>query len=638
MVAIGRFDLLQSHGLDNFYDAQADAWLDGRWDIPRERLGFEAFIVDGKAYEYFGPFPALLRLPVAAFDSLDGRLTQLSLLAAFTVMMIATSRLLWRVRVLARGDAPVARTEAVTAGVFVFVVGAGSVVMFLGSRPIVYHETELWGAAWAVAALTAVLDFVIRPHRGAVVAAGVLTTLAILTRGSVGIAPVIAFGLVFLALVLDAVRWPNARRWFAIADGPRFLLPVFAAIAVPVVLYCSVNFIKFDHPWQIPIDDQIATIIDPVKPGIFETTDGSLFAPKFFPTAALAAFRPDAIAFDGLFPFVTFPDRADVLGGITFASVDPAASMPASMPLLFLVGVVGAFAIWWPRRENRPAFAPLRTLTVGGLAAGFGVISIPYVNQRYWSDFMPLLIVLAAAGTYVVLQRAATWRRPAVRAVAIAAGVLVIVSVWFNVGLALQYQRAYSPFADDSERATFVRFQHDLDEKLPGGSRLRVHRGAELPADAARAGTVFVVGDCDAVYWSDGVSWYPIERTAASGLYPLRLTFPDRPAGTRETLLLAGPPEEPDQLEVEYLGDGAMRILLTSPKLDQVVEGEPFTVTPGQPVDVDIIYDTRAGGVGVTVDGGLVFELAYLLAHDPIEVMGDLRPTPASFCEALRQA
>ena len=98
MLAIGRLDFLQSHGLDGFYDAQADAWLDGRWDIPHERLGFEAFIVDGKAYEYFGPFPALLRLPFAAFDSFDGRLTQVSIFVAFVVFMVATSRLLWRVR------------------------------------------------------------------------------------------------------------------------------------------------------------------------------------------------------------------------------------------------------------------------------------------------------------------------------------------------------------------------------------------------------------------------------------------------------------------------------------------------------------------------------------------------------------
>ena len=616
MLAIGRLDFLQSHGLDGFYDAQADAWLDGRWDIPRERLGFEAFIVDGKAYEYFGPFPALLRVPFAGFDSLDGRLTQLSIFAAFAVLMVAISRLLWRVRSLARKEAVLTRAECVAAGAFVFVVGAGSVVMFLASRPIVYHEAELWGAAWAIVALTAVLDFVARPGGRSLAVAAVAARSRMLTRGSVGVAPIVALGIVFVAVGLDVIarrtNWralAAPRRWCAVggpADGPTYLGRMFAAVIVPVALYSVVNVAKFDHPWEIPIDKQIATVIDPVRPGIFETTDGSLFAPKFVPTAAWAVFRPDAIAFDGVFPFVTFPARADVIGDITFASVDPAASLPASMPLLFVVGIVGTVAIWRPRRDG-PGLAPLRTLTIGGLAAGFGVITIPYVNQRYLSDFMPLLVVVAAAGLHVIVRwayDAPPTRRPWVRAVASAGVALAIVSVWFNAGLALQYQRAYSPFTANAERAAYVRFQHALDEHLPGGQRLRVRRGSVLPAEPEPAGTVFVVGDCEAVYWTDGVMWFPIERTPASGYHPLTVTFAERPEGTHETLLLSGPADAPDRLEVVHGVDDLVRLQLTSPHLDGPVTGEAFHARrQGEPVALDIVYDTRNGVLEVDADG-----------------------------------
>ena len=139
------------------------------------------------------------------------------------------------------------------------------------------------------------------------------------------------------------------------------------------------------------------------------------------------------------------------------------------MPLLFVVGIVGAVAIWRPRHEQ-PGLAPLRALTVGGLAAGLGVIAIPFVNQRYLSDFMPLLVVVTAAGLYAIMRRAQEAppaRRPAVRAVVAAGVALAIVSVWFNVGLALQYQRAYSPFTATAERAAFVRFQHDARRAPP---------------------------------------------------------------------------------------------------------------------------------------------------------------------------
>ena len=139
-----------------------------------------------------------------------------------------------------------------------------------------------------------------------------------LTRGSVGVAPIVALGIVFVAVGLDVIarrtNWralAAPRRWCAVggpADGPTYLGRMFAAVIVPVALYSVVNFVKFDHPWEIPIDKQIATVIDPVRPGIFETTDGSLFAPKFVPTAAWAAFRPDADRVRRRVPFRHVPD------------------------------------------------------------------------------------------------------------------------------------------------------------------------------------------------------------------------------------------------------------------------------------------------------------------------------------------
>ena len=65
----------------NFYEVQARSLLDLHWDVPLEVLNIEAFVVKGKAFMYFGPFPALLRLPIVAVtDGFDGRLTQLSML------------------------------------------------------------------------------------------------------------------------------------------------------------------------------------------------------------------------------------------------------------------------------------------------------------------------------------------------------------------------------------------------------------------------------------------------------------------------------------------------------------------------------------------------------------------------------
>jgi hypothetical protein len=497
MCSVGRLDLLQSHFLDSIYDSQARALLSGHWDIPRAQLGFEAFVIGNKTYTYLGPWPTVLRMPVQLFThQFDGRLTQLSLLLAFAVFMVGSARVLWRVRELARGDAAMDRLERVAVATFMLVVGAGSVVLFLASRPVIYHEAELWGSAWAICAFAAILELGLRPTGRAVLWSGVFTGLALLTRGSVGLAPLVALGLVFADRLLRAWR-RRANQSDREGAARLYLGPLAAAVVVPLGLYAYVNYARFGTLFSLPISKQIATTIDPIRPGIFAANNGGMFAPKYLPTDLVALLRPDAIAFTRVFPWITFPARAHVVGDIRFAAIDPSSSLPASMPFLFALGAIGVVALF------RRTYAPLRVLAVGGLVGGFGVVTIPFINERYLSDFMPLVVVTAAAGMYLVLDTALRFKRT----VLVGFAVLAAFSLAANFALSLLYQRAYSPFTGDRERAAFVRFQHDA----PGGSYMSVHRGDTLPR-VLPGGTLFVLGDCDAVYWSDGKDWRLIEQ------------------------------------------------------------------------------------------------------------------------------
>jgi hypothetical protein len=618
MVAIGRLDLLQSHLLDGFYDSQAHALLSGHWDIPRDQLGFEAFVIGNRTYTYFGPWPSVLRMPVESFTHrFDGRLTQLSLLLAFAVFMVATVRLLWRIRGLARGSQPVTRVERVALAVFMLVVGAGSVVLFLASRPVVYHEAELWGAAWAIAAFAAILEFELRPTTSAVAWSGVFTGLALLTRGSVGLGPFVA-----LALVLTGRAWT----WWRTRDkahGRTFLAPLSLALIVPLALYSYVNEARFGTLFSLPIGKQIATTIDHVRPHIFAGTHGSLFAPKFVPTDLVALLRPDAFAFTRVFPYVTFPARAHVIGHITFAAIDPSTSMPAVMPFLFVLAIIGLVLCF------RAQYAPLRVLAIGGLVGGLGVVTIPFISQRYLSDFMPLLIVLAGAGMYWVLATRGRLRR----VLLVCFALLAAFSVAVNFGLALVYQRAYSPFTDESERAAFVRFER----AAPGGSRMPVRYGATLPKPLA-GGTLFVLGNCDGVYWSDGTAWHAIERTNASGRYPIDFTVADLPAGARQTLLEAGPATGADRIQLVHLGGNRVRFDLAADRLTVDAEGPTLRFAPGSRVHADVTYDTNLGDLDVHVGNRDVLGFAYGLAGLPVRAVDPTvnidRVTP-TFCRTL---
>jgi hypothetical protein len=638
MLAAGRVDILRAGELSHLYDSQAHSLLEGRWDIPRDELGIEAWIVDGKAYTYFGPVPALLRMPIAAVtDRFDGRLTQLSMLAAFAVLMVFASRLGWRVRTLFGGQRPVGRAEAGAVGVFTFVLGAGSVVLFLASRPIVYHEAELWGAALAIAAYDFLLSFILVPRRTSLAWAGVFAGLAFLTRGSVGAGPVGALALLLLVRVLVAAHrragWDGLRaplRWLGVGDEERnrgYLVPLALAVAIPAALYIYVNYARFEHPWSLPISQHVTVLeaADPMRIEALAANGGSQFGLKFVPTNVLAMLRPDGLRLDGLFPWLTFPPPADIIGGVKFDTVDWSGSATATMPLLFALGVVGAVAVFRrPETRAGPSPAALRVPVIGALAGGFVTLTIYFIAHRYMSDFLPLLVLLALAGLHLILRASASADRAVARVVAVGFVALAILSLGANFALALRYQRTFNEFLTPEERAAFIGFQQEVDELVPGGSRFDLARGEVLPTpEPGLADTLFVLGDCEGLYWSNGETWFAVERTAAGGEYPLRVTFPDRRPGTRETLLTAGTGAERDRVVVEYRDDDRVVFELVSAFEDsRRFRSDPVAVEPRRSYDLDVVVDPHVGRFDLALDGEPVDGFTIPISQGPVAIAG----------------
>ena len=102
-----------------FFDLQGRAILDGRLSLPEGSLSIEGFVHDGQTYTYFPPFPALIRLPVLmTTHEYDGRLTLLSMAAAWIVFAVMLAKLIWFVMPRVAGTTDVTRTQAVLAGLF----------------------------------------------------------------------------------------------------------------------------------------------------------------------------------------------------------------------------------------------------------------------------------------------------------------------------------------------------------------------------------------------------------------------------------------------------------------------------------------------------------------------------------------
>lgn len=485
----------------DFFDAQAHALLDGHLDVDPDVAGIEGFVHDGRTQLYFGLVPALLRLPVAALtDRFDGRLGQLSMLVALAVAMTAAARLVWRARRARRGDGPVGRWEPWIVGGFTAAVGASSPLLFLASRPVVYHETELWGAATTLVALDLLLAWWERPTGRALALTSLSVAVAFNTRASVGGGAVAALALVgTLALVTHRVALRRA--------------PVLAlAVLLPLGTYAAVNQSRFDSPFGVPFGEQVLSLVDPARQATLASTGGTLFGPEFAPTAVVTYLRPDGVSVQRLFPWVTFRESTPVIGDATFDTLDRSASLPTSAPALVLLGLVGLAA-----SLRRGAWrGPWLVAAVGASSGLVSTLTIAFVANRYLADFTPPLVVLAAVGTWVVadwLRAHPGWgRRAAVAVLAALAGAGTLVAL----ALAVQSQRLFI-LPSTETRHDFVAFQYDVHDALDGGPPPAVLWAASIAGTAPR-GHVTVLDECRGLYWSDGKRWWPLELGGTEGL------------------------------------------------------------------------------------------------------------------------
>jgi len=617
MVTAGTWDPLRRERINsNFYDAQARAFLDGRLDLAPEILNIEGFTRAGKTYMYFPPLPALFRLPfVAVTDSLDGRLTGAFLLVAFVVAMAASGALVWRLRGVVRGTERLGGMEGVAIGLFALAVGVSTPLFFASSRAWVYHEAALWGVAFALCAYDQIIAFLRRPSGARLARAGAFAGAALLSRPTVGAGPLVALALVSVGAVS---RWERPRQigvWFGIPEqlgrGRRWLGGLVSAVAVPAAISVAVNYAKFRTPFNLPYDRQAQNQFDAYRRQALAANDGSLFTIRAIPTQLLQLLRPDGIAFSRTFPWIGFPaERPHVVGDLLFDRLDPTVSITAGMTLVTVLAVLGTVVVL-----RRSALAPIRTCMLGALVALPATLSFLSVAQRYATDALALVLLPAIAGFVVAgawLERRATPVRWGVLA---GLAALVAVGTWTGFATALGYQRSVAPLIDEGLRRQYVEWQSDIAAAL-GTGRQALVTGDRLPEPLGRDG-LMVVGDCVALYVSDGFEWHAVERGRDAGHRSLAVRFPAARPGTAEPLLAVGSGPEAFDIAVEYRrGD---RAVVSVPQ--RGLESAPFDAT--RPSTIDIVVDARLGQLRVDRNGVEILGANYDGPAGPLTVGTD---------------
>lgn len=538
LITVGNWDLFQRQFFDDFFDEQARAMMHGRWDVPPDVVGFEGFLVGGKTYIYFGPIPSILRMPVLLVtDRLDGRLTAVSMMIAMVLLSAAAYRLTLALRPFVRGADPVGRREPLAMAALAVAVLCGP-PFFLASGSIVYNEAAIWGLALAVLSFDAVLRWALRPTGWRLVWVTVAITLTILSRQSLGLAPLVALGLVCLWFTWRHVR-SGSGAWWRRFDWQSVVV-LGTALAVPVLFVIAINFTKFETLFAPPASAHVESLKYAPRQEMLAANGGSLFGAQFVPSTLKQYLRPDGIDVRRDFPWVDFPRLGpSVVGDAQFDELDWTSSLPPTAPALLVLTVVAGVWAFRNRRERRgPPW--IAALCVGALAGAVGVISLGYIANRYLNDLFPLLVIPGIVGFHVLVGRAVGWGRVRRGLVVSGVGLLVVFGTVVNLVLALSYQRERGPVIPEEWRAQWVGWRQDL----PGayGPYLVDEVWRVMPDhDDVFDGRLAIVGDCAGMYLARNGEWIGITRGPGVDVYDIVVDLDDLPTdGSRVPLMTLG--------------------------------------------------------------------------------------------------
>jgi hypothetical protein len=596
---------------NDFFDLQAESMLHGHLWVAPGSLGIEGYIHDGRTYTYFGLLPSLLRIPfISLAPSLKGQLTAPSMLLAWLLTGLFIALLIWRVRVLLRGTADMSLAEAASLGVLMAATMGGSVFLWLGSQPWVYNEDIAWSIAVTTATLFVFVGILDRPSKGRIVAAGALLLAGALSRGTPALS---CMGGAFL--IAAWLAWGREK-----ADTRRWAIPMVVAVLVPLLVYFTIDLLKFGTLLSDPLSEQVWDQLNAHRRAFLASTSERGWALHLLPTGLWTYLQPFGLRVEPTFPFFGLPiSQPVVIGNYTVDLTYPTASIPASMPLLFLL-TCGAVVVSIRRGAVR-ALRIMRIPLLVGLGAATIDFFLGYYAPRFLGDFLPLLALGGAIGMVEV------WRGrhlPVLirRIIVAAVVVLALFSIAVNVAVAVAPTTEWTP----TQATNYVNTVKTISDHTGHPLDSQIKQGFPLPLWAP-AGEIFVVGNCAGLYISSGdqfdtvpllhaehKTWVPVQSAPVINR-TLGLIFHATPTrshlGAGVPIVTAGP----DRVFIEAAGNGRARFVLRDARSDNV--GAAFKPKIGKAYLFDLEVDPTLREVIISNGVGLVTYVSGVLSGGP---------------------
>jgi len=174
----------------------------GRCDVTPGMPAHEGIKVGDRTVVYFGPWPALLRIPATAiWPQMIGFWSRASCLVAALICLGALVWLTHRALAAAPGMSPLVR--ALSLPLITLGYGMGTPLLYLMSSGRIYHESILWGLAGSLVCLAAVVALLrgwVRPLP-ALAVASTAAGVAVLSRLTFGVVAGMVFGVAVIRLL-----------------------------------------------------------------------------------------------------------------------------------------------------------------------------------------------------------------------------------------------------------------------------------------------------------------------------------------------------------------------------------------------------------------------------------------------------
>ncbi len=380
MVTQGTLHLDVTEPLGSFYDYQADSFLHARLDVTEEAIGGEAFVFAGKLYGYFGPTPALLRLPFVLFDFAFGNLTRAFFVGYFIATLLAAYALLRHAyRVVAPAAAP-----SPTSVVFLTAnLGLGSTLFFLGSRAYVYHEAIFCGVTFALFSCLFALRHLAAPAGRAWLPALLCALLSLHARPPTGLFALTFLGCVAVALIGRSLLAGDLR-----APAIRKSVFIGALCVAAVFTFNGLSYLKFKT-----FDGAPLRYSRPYDAERLAKIDGKSFHAANVPYGAYTYFVRPNLRFENQFPFVYLgsPEPGREFPAAKLDLPDHTLAIPFAMPGLFSLTLLAILAAL-----VRPAArSPLLITCAAVIPMSLALFAAIATAQRYTADWLPFLTCAA---------------------------------------------------------------------------------------------------------------------------------------------------------------------------------------------------------------------------------------------------